>query len=69
MPTWGLVSLVLALALPASLIVASLFLPWYALRTAEVEPLVLVAPFCMLWIVTGATLRRGFPEAAAERSA
>jgi hypothetical protein len=69
MPTWGVVALVAALAIPAMLFVASLFLPWYALRSTDLEPLVLVAPFCMLWIVIGATLRRGFPEAAREAPA
>lgn len=69
MPTWGVVALTAALIIPAMLFVASLFLPWYALGSTDLEPLVLVAPFCMLWVVTGASLWRGFPDAAHEAPA
>ena len=69
MPTWGVVALAAALIIPLVFSVAALFLPWYALRTTDLEPLVLVAPFCMLWVVIGGALRRGFPEGVAEVSA
>jgi hypothetical protein len=69
MPTWGVVALAAALIIPLVFSVAALFLPWYALRTTDLEPLVLVAPFCTLWVVIGGALRRGFPEGVAEVSA
>jgi len=41
------------------------FLPWYTLRVAEVNALILLAPIGGLWLAVGLGLVRGFPRPVA----
>ena len=60
MSTGALVVLGLGLVIPFILMLAAAVLPWYALRTSEVSPILLIAPLSVAWIVTAWTLLRGF---------
>ena len=51
LPNWVVLGLVSALAIPAGLVVAQLFLPWYAFRVAELDMLLLIGPIALLWVV------------------
>jgi hypothetical protein len=61
-PTWALVVLVAALAVPAGLFAATPFVPWYALRASGLNFAVVVGSMAIVWLVFGGLLLRGFPE-------
>jgi hypothetical protein len=50
---------VVAAALPAGVMVAQLFLPWYAMRVSGLDYLVVLAPLCLIWLVVGSVVLRG----------
>jgi hypothetical protein len=60
MSTGSVVVLGLVLLTPLILVLASMVLPWYALRTSDVNALVLIVPLSLIWLVIGWTLLRGF---------
>ncbi len=62
LPVWSELLLVALLAIPAGMMVAMLFLPWYASRVAELNYLVILGPLAAPWLVVGALLLRGYPE-------
>ncbi len=51
LPTWSIVVLVSALAVPFGIMIAQLFLPWYALRVSGLNLMVLIGPLALLWIL------------------
>ena len=61
-PTWALVLLVVALAAPTAWFGASLFLPWYWLRTSGIEPVVFFACIGAPWPLVAGVLLRGTPR-------
>ena len=63
-PAWSVLLLALTLALPAGLFAATSFLPWYALRVADLNFLVVLGPIAVLWLVVGGIVLRGFPRPA-----
>ncbi len=65
-PAWSVVALALVSAIPAGLFAATAFLPWYALRLSGLDPLIVVGPLSLLWLVIGGLLLRGFPETRPE---
>ncbi len=62
LPTWSVVIVAVALAIPAGFCLATLFLPWYAMRVSGVDYIVVLGPLGVPWLVFGALLLRGFPE-------
>jgi hypothetical protein len=62
LPAWSEVLLVALLAIPAGLMTAMLFLPWYAVRVAELNYLVILGPLAAPWLIVGLLLLRGYPE-------
>lgn len=63
LPTWSVILLALALAIPAGLFAAIPFLPWYASRVAGLDFLIVIGPISVLWLVVGGSLLRGLPTA------
>ena len=60
------IGLVVAVAVPAGLLLATLFLPWYALRESGLNGLVVLLTLASIWILVGLVVRRGWvPEATA----
>jgi len=59
MSTGAVVVLGLGVVVPLGLMSASLVVPWYALRTAEVSAVVLIAPLSLVWLVIARTLLHG----------
>jgi hypothetical protein len=64
-PAWLVAIIVLLPVIPAALMAVLAFLPWYTLRVAEVNALILLAPIGGLWLAVGLGLLRGFPRPAA----
>jgi hypothetical protein len=64
-PAWLVAIIVLLPVIPAGLMAVLAFLPWYTLRVAEVDALILLAPIGGLWLAVGLGLLRGFPRPAA----
>jgi hypothetical protein len=64
LPAWSELLLAVLLAIPAGLMVAMLFLPWQASRTAELNYLVLLGPLAAPWLIVGLLLLRGYPDPA-----
>ena len=62
MPTWTLVVLVAALAVPAGLFAATPFVPWYVLRESGLNFGIVIGSMAIVWLVFGGVLLRGFPE-------
>ena len=62
LPAWSVILLAVLLAIPAGLMVAMLFLPWYASRMAELNYLIIIGPLGAPWLVVGALLLRGYPD-------
>jgi len=60
MPTWSVMVLVAFVALPAGLIAAQLFLPWYAFRVAGLDFMIIFGPLSGLWLLVGSLLLRGW---------
>jgi hypothetical protein len=56
----GAVALITALVVPAGFLLATLFLPWYALRVAEVNVLLVFGSLAGIWVVVGAVVLRGW---------
>jgi hypothetical protein len=68
-PAWMPALLAVCVAVPLVVGVVQLMLPWYALRQAGFNFLIVFAPISGLWLVYGIGLLRGFttpPEASAE---
>jgi hypothetical protein len=61
-PTWALVVLVAALAIPAGLFAATLFLPWYALRGSGLNLVLAFACIGVPWPLVAGMLLRGAPR-------
>jgi hypothetical protein len=61
-PVWSEVLLVALLAIPAGMMAALQFLPWYASRVAELNYLVILGPLAAPWLIVGMLLLRGFPD-------
>lgn len=61
-PAWLVAMVILPPAIPAGLMAVLAFLPWYTLRLAGVDALILVAPIGGLWLAVGFGLLRGFPR-------
>ncbi len=57
--------IVLLPVIPAALMAVLTFLPWYTLRVAEVDTMILLAPIGGLWLAVALGLLRGFPRPAA----
>jgi hypothetical protein len=53
------VGLIAAIVGPAGMLLATLFLPWYALRVVEVNLLVVLGPLAAIWLVVGSVALRG----------
>ena len=71
-PAWLPVLLALCVLVPLVVGVAQLILPWYALRQAGFNFLIIFVPISGLWLVYGIGLLRGFmtpPGASAEAPA
>ena len=71
-PAWLPVLLALCVLVPLVVGVAQLMLPWYALRQAGFNFLIIFVPISGLWLVYGIGLLRGFtshPETSAEAPA
>jgi hypothetical protein len=64
-PAWLVAIIILLPVVPAGLMAVLAFLPWYTLRVAEVNALILLAPVGGLWLAVGLGLLRGFPRPAA----
>ena len=60
-PAWAEIALVAALVVPAGLMVATLFLPWYAFRVAGVSYVIVFAPLSVIWLTVGSLVLRGWP--------
>lgn len=60
-PAWSEVALVALAVLPAGILLAIPFLPWYAMRVAGLDFSVVLVPMSGVWIVVGAVLLRGSP--------
>lgn len=63
-PSWSVVILVTALVIPAGLIGATLFLPWYAFRVAGLDYLIVFGPLGVIWLAVGLLVLRGWSERA-----
>ena len=63
-PTWSVVALTVLLALPAGLFAALQVLPWYTLRLAGLDLLLVLGPIAAVWLIVGALLVRGWPRSA-----
>jgi len=61
-PAWSEVALVALALLPAGVLLAMPFLPWYAMRVAGLDFGVVLVPMSGLWLVVGAVLLRGSPR-------
>jgi hypothetical protein len=61
-PTWAVVALVAALAIPAGLFATTLFLPWYALRGSGLNLVIAFACIGVPWLLVGGLLLRGAPR-------
>ncbi len=61
-PAWLVAIIVLLPVVPAGLMAVLAFLPWYTLRVAEINALILLAPIGGLWLAVGLGLLRGFPR-------
>ncbi len=59
-PTWSVVLVVVALAVPAALLAAMPFLPWYALRESGFA--IIIGSISVLWLLIGGLLLRGSPR-------
>lgn len=59
-PRWSVVVSALALAIPGVLFGAALVLPWYAMRSSDIQVVFLIAPFSLVWLAIGGALLRGF---------
>lgn len=49
--TWSVATLVAALSIPAGILIAQLFLPWYAFRVSGLDMVLLIGPIALLWVV------------------
>jgi hypothetical protein len=58
-------TIILLPVIPAVMLAVLTFLPWYTLRVAGGEWLILMAPIPGLWLAVGLGLLRGFPRPAA----
>jgi hypothetical protein len=61
-PAWLVAIIILLPAIPAGLMAVLAFLPWYTLRVAGIDALILLAPIGGLWLAVGFGLLRGFPR-------
>jgi hypothetical protein len=61
-PAWLVAIIILVPAIPAGLMAVLALLPWYTLRVAGVDALILLAPIGGLWLAVGFGLLRGFPR-------
>ena len=64
LPAWSEILLVVLLVVPAGLMAAVPFLPWYAMRVAGINFLLFLGPIGGTWLVVGAVLLRGLPRRA-----
>jgi hypothetical protein len=55
---------VVAAALPAGLMLAQMFLPWYAMRVSGLNFLVVIGPLALIWLVVGTMTLRGVERPA-----
>lgn len=51
LPTAAVVVLVAGLAIPAGVMTAQLFLPWYAFRVSGLDMVLWIGPIALLWVV------------------
>jgi hypothetical protein len=65
LPAFVVVMIVAAVAVPAGIMVATQFLPWYAIRVSGLNMLVVIGPLALVWPIVGAALLRGLPPAPA----
>ena len=63
-PAWLVAIIILLPVIPAGLMAVLAFLPWYTLRVAEIDALILLAPIGGLWLAVGLGMLRGFPRPA-----
>jgi hypothetical protein len=61
-PTWSFVVLVAALVVPAGLIAAQLFLPWYVFRVAGLDYVVIFGLLSATWLIVASVLLQGWPD-------
>ena len=59
LPTTTVAILVALLVVPAALLAAVPFLPWFAFRLLEFNLLVILGPITLVWLVVGAALLHG----------
>jgi hypothetical protein len=64
-PAWLVAIIILLPAIPAGLMAVLAILPWYTLRVAGVDALILLAPIGGLWLAVSFGLLRGFPRPVA----
>lgn len=55
------IGLAVAVAIPAGLFLATLFLPWYAFRVSGLNFLVILVPLAAVWLMIGLSVHRGWP--------
>jgi hypothetical protein len=58
LPTWAVGALVVALSIPGGILIAQLFLPWYAFRVSGLDMVLLIGPISLLWVVFSGLLVR-----------
>ncbi len=64
LPVWWVVAFVALLAVPAGVLAALPFLPWYAFRVAGLDFAIVLAPLSGMWLLVAAVLLRGWARPA-----